>query len=460
MKNILMALSLLAFGFASTTAQAIEIERIVSPGGIEAWLVEEYEVPIITMEVSWAGGSSADPASRLGLANMVSGLLDEGAGDMDSDAYQKRLAASNASLSYSEDKDYFNAHLKTLSENRDEAFALLQVALTSPRFDAQAVERIRAQIQSNVARDATDPDWIASQAWMKAALGNHVYARPSSGTAKTVASIQQADLKTFVKNMIARDNMLIGIVGPIKPDELGALLDKTFGALPATAKRVSIPDAKPVAKPVTKIIRQPYPQSVMLFGGQGLKREDPDFVAAYVMNYMLGGGGFSSRLTEEVREKRGLAYGVGTYLYPMRHAALYLGQVGTKNASVGTALSLIRQEFARMASGGVEDEELANAKTFLTGSYALRFDSNAKIASELLGIQQEELGIDYLIRRNDLINAVTKADIARVAARLLTSQAPIVAIVGDPDMSEKPLPPPRTLDPDAAPTRPSEMGMH
>jgi zinc protease len=179
----------------------------------------------------------------------------------------------------------------------------------------------------------------------------------------------------------------------------------------------------------------------VLFGGRGLKRDDPDFVPAYVMNYILGGGGFSSRLTNEVREKRGLAYSIGTYLYPMNHAALYLGQVGTKNASVGTSLSLIRQEFARMAQGGVSDKELADAKTYLTGSYPLRFDSNSKIAGELLTIQQEDLGINYIAGRNDLINAVTKADIARVAKRLLHSEALVVAIVGEPDMSEKPLPP-------------------
>lgn len=456
MKFFAGAIVVTALAFASVPAQAFEIERVVSPGGIEAWLVQEQEVPIITMEVSWEGGSASDPAAKLGLANLVSGLLDEGAGDMDSDAYQKRLAASNASLSYSEDKDYFNAHLKTLSENRDEAFALLQVALAAPRFDAPAVERVRAQILSTVARNATDPEFIASQAWFKSLVGKHPYARPSAGTAQTVSAITQADLKGYVKRTIARDNMLIGIVGPITPAELGALLDKTFAALPAKATRTKIADAKLAARPATTIIRHPFPQSVVLFGGAGLPRNDPDFVPAYVMNYMLGGGGFSSRLTEEVREKRGLAYSIGTYLYPLRHAALYLGQVGTKNASVGTAIALIRQEFARMAAAGVSDKELADAKTYLTGSYPLRFDSNAKIAGELLAIQQENLGIDYMSKRNDLINAVSSADISRAAKRLLTAQAPIIAIVGEPDMTEKPLPPARA--PDETVSRPHETG--
>lgn len=459
MTKILASLALVVFTFVSLPAQALDVKRVVSPGGIEAWLVEEYEVPIITMEVSWDGGSASDPAAKLGLANMVSGLLDEGAGDMDSNTYQKRLAASNASLSYSEDKDYFNAHLQTLAENRDEAFALLEVALAKPRFDAEAVERIRAQIRSNILRNYSDPEWIASQAWLKALLGKHPYARPSSGTEATLAAITQADLRAYVSRTIARDNMMIGIVGPITPDELGKLLDKTFGALPAKAKRVTIADVTPSTKPVTKIIRKPFPQSVVLFGGAGLMRNDPDFVPAYVMNYVLGGGSFSSRLTNEVREKRGLAYSVGTSLYPLRHAALYMGQVGTKNASVGTALSLIRHEYERMANEGVTAKELTDAKTYLTGSYPLRFDSNAKIAGELLAIQQENLGLGYIAHRNELINAVTAADIARVARRLLKDQAPVVAIVGEPDMSEKPLPPARAVDPDAG-TQHNELSVH
>lgn len=453
-KHIFAAACFAFLTLIARPAYALNIERVVSPGGIEAWLVEEYEVPVITMEVSWMGGAASDPAGKLGLANMVSGLLDEGAGDMDSEAYQRRLEASNASLSYSQDTDYFNAHLKTLSENRDEAFALLQVALAKPRFDKPAVERVRAQIQSMIVRNETDPQWLATTAWFKAMLGNHPYARPSQGTAKTVAAITPADLKAYTKDTFARDNMKIGIVGPITPAELGSLLDKTFGDLPAHAKLTQVPDAHVNEKAKTIVIRKPFPQSTVLFGGKGLRRDDPDFVPAYVMNYMLGGGGFSSRLTNEVREKRGLAYSIGTYLYPMRHAALYLGQVGTKNASVGTSLALIRQEYARMAEHGVSDKELSDAKTYLTGSYPLRFDSNSKIAGELLAIQQENLGLDYVTKRNGMIEVVTKADIARTAKRLLRANALVVAIVGEPDMSEKPLPPVR--EGVSAPTGPNE----
>jgi len=446
-----------AFVLLVVPAQAMKIERVVSPGGIEAWLVEETAVPVIVMNVAWEGGGSAsDPKGKEGLANLVSGLLDEGAGDLDSETFQTRLASTGATMSFSQDRDYFEGRFKTLADRRDEAFALFGLALTKPRFDADAVERIRAQIATIIARNMEDPGWIASQAWAKAAYGSHPYARPEDGTQGSLARLTADDLHGFATKVFARDNLKIAVVGPITPSELGTLLDKTFGALPAPAHVPTIPEVKIPAKAKTVIEKRPYPQSVVLFGRQGLKRADPDFVPAYVMNYVLGGGSFSSRLMEEVRAKRGLVYSIGTYLVPQRHGAFIMGRLGTKNASVGLSLSIVRKELARMADGGVTDKELADAKTYLTGSYPLRFNSNGKIAGELLGIQTENLGIDYVEKRNGMIESVTKADIARVAKRLLAGDGLIVSIVGEPNMSET-LPAGTKLRPMPEPSaRPSE----
>lgn len=435
-------------------AEAQRIERVVSPGGIEAWLVQENEVPVIVMNVAWEGGSASDPADKGGLANMVSGLLDEGAGDLDSRAFQTRLEETATRLSFSEDRDYFQGKLKMLAGKREEAFALFGLAITKPRFDAEAVERIRAQIGAIVARNMQDPEWLAAQAWYKAAFGDHPYARPGDGTPESIKRITRDDLHGFTKRVLARDNMKIAVVGPVTPEELGILLDKTFGALPPRAVLPAVPDVKLSGKPETVIVRRDFPQSVVLFGAQGLKRADPDFIPAYVMNYVLGGGGFSSRLTNEVREKRGLAYSVGSYLYPMRHAAIMMGEFGTKNATVGLSLSIVRAELKRMAGQGVTGKELADAKTYLTGSYPLRFDSNSSIANELIGIQVENLGIDYVDRRNGLIEAVSREDVARAARRLLHAGNLVVAVTGDPDMSAAP--PPGVLAPHAMPDESGE----
>jgi len=445
----------LLFLALAAPAQAMRIERVVSPGGIEAWLVREDAVPVIVMNVAWRGGSANDPADKAGLANMVSGLLDEGAGDLDARAFRARMDAIAMQMSFSEDRDHFTADLKTLAEKRDEAFSLFSLAVSSPRFDEEAVERIRAQINTIISQNMEDPNWLASSNWFRAAFGAHPYGRSGMGTHESVARIGRPDLAGFTKRILARDNMKISVVGPLSPEELGLLLDRTFGGLPARAQREAIPDVATAARAQTIVVQYDNPQSVAIFGMQGLPRHDPDFIPAFVMNYILGGGGFSSRLTEEVREKRGLAYSVSSFLYPLRHAALYMGSVGTQNERMGLSLKLIREELARMAAGGVTDAELADAKTFLIGSYPLRFNSNASIASELLGIQTEELGIDYVDRRNAMVEAVTRDDIARVARRLLRLDRMIVTVVGKPNLSDNaPMPAP------AARARPEAASPH
>lgn len=436
-------------------AGAMNIERVVSPGGIEAWLVQEDSIPLIVMDAAWKGGSASDPADKSGTANMVSSLLDEGAGDLDAAAYQARIEDIAARISFSADNDHFTGSLSTLAEHRDEAFRLFALAISEPRFEEDAIERIRAQIGVVIARNSDRPDWIVNDTWYKAALGDHPYALSSEGTPETLGAITRDDLKEFAGRVLARDNLKISVVGAISPAELGPLLDRTFGALPEKAdlpeiERIALPEGGDII-----VVERDFPQSVVLFGMEGLPRDDEDFIPAFIMNYMLGGGSFSSRLMEEVRVKRGLAYSVGTYLSPLDRAAFYFGEVGTKNERVGETLAVVRREFARMAEEGVTQEELDDAKTYLTGSYPLRFTTNRSIASQLLGIQLENLGIDYVERRNDLIEAVTVEDIARVAKRLLKPENMIVAIVGKPNLSpESGLP----EDDDMRPAAPGHPG--
>ncbi|WP_421862037.1 M16 family metallopeptidase [Parvibaculum sp.] len=427
-------------------AQAMDIERVVSPGGVEAWLVQEDEVPVVVMEVAWKGGAATDPEGKSGVANMVSGLLDEGAGEFTSEEFQIRMEEIAARMSFSADNDYFSATLITLANHKDEAFDLFSKAISEPRFDEDAVERIRKQIETIVARNRQSPDWIARNNWYKAAFGDHPYARDEDGTPESVGAITRDDLLGYTGRVLAQDNMKIAVVGPISPSELRSLLDRTFGGLPAEAQVADVPKADVTGNGEVQVVVRDFPQSVMIFGLQGVARDDPDFIPAYVMNYVLGGGSFSSRLTEEVREKRGLAYSIGSYLYPMDHAAMWLGQVGTKNERVGQTLSLVRKELARMAEEGVTADELKDAKTYLTGSYPLRFTSNRSIANQLLGIQIGGYGIDYVDRRNALIEDVTRQDVARVAKRLLKPDNLRVTIVGKPNLSPDPEGLPETDD--------------
>ena len=413
-------------------AHAVTVQSVISSGGIEAWLVEDHSNQILDMEIAFRGGASVQPAGKAGLAHMVSGLLDEGAGPYDSQTFQGKLEDLAIELSFDASKDHFRGHLKTTTENRDKAFELFRLALTQPRFDKEPVGRIRNQILSSLARQQQSPDALVALDWFKTQFAGHPYAVPTQGTPESIKALSVADLRAYLKAHLARDAMIVSVVGDITPEALKPLLDATFGALPAKAVPVNVADVAPVAPGIVKVIHRDNPQSVAMFGERGIKRNDPDWYAAYVMNYILGGGGFSSWLTEEVREKRGLAYSVYSGLEPFQHTGIIIGGVATENSRMGESLALVRQQWQRMRDEGPNDKEMADAKTYLVGSFPLNLESTTNVANLLVTIQVDKLGIDYLDRRAGLIDAVSLDDVRRVAHRLLDPQALSVVVVGQP----------------------------
>jgi zinc protease len=427
---LLAALFLLA---SNRPAEAMQIKSVKSPGGIEAWLVEDHSNPMMAMRFSFEGGSAQDPSGKEGLSNFVSSMLDEGAGELDAAAFQEKLEDLAIRLSFSDTQDAFYGNFETLTANREEGAELLRLAINEPRFEKDAAERIRQQILASLVYAAKDPDRVASQEWFALAFGDHAYGRRSSGTEASVAAITPADLAAYRKKVFARSNLRIVAVGDITEADLGKLLDKVFGALPEKAELVPVPQVAPVTGGKTKIIEMDVPQSVAVFGFGAMPRKDPDFLTAFVLNQLIGGGGFASRLMEEVREKRGLAYSVYSYLQPMRNASIFSGGVATRNDAVKTSIELIREELEKVATEGPNEAEFANAKSYLTGSYALRFDTNVKIATQLLGLMEEGYGPDYVEKRNALIDAITLDDAKRVAKRLLDTGNMIVTIVGKPE---------------------------
>ncbi|HET8727139.1 MAG TPA: pitrilysin family protein [Alphaproteobacteria bacterium] len=413
-------------------AAAVEVQRVVSPMGIEAWLVENDAVPVIAMDFAFKGGLPSDPKGKEGRSNLVSTLLDEGAGDLTSEEFQRRLADAAIRLDFTAGVDAFYGSLKTTSRYSEEAFGLLELALTEPRFDEDAVARMKAAVASQIRRIVNEPDWIARRAYYDAAFPDHPYGQPSRGTIETLANIEIADLRAFVDNRFARDNLVVGVAGDISAEELGRVLDDVFGSLPEHAAPLDVPPTEAQARGETILVRRDGPQSELLMAQEGIARDDPDYYAAIVMNYLLGGGGFESRLTEELRAKRGLTYGVGSYLVEFDEAELLMLQSALSNENVAEALDLIRREWGKMKREGVTEEEVANAKTYLTGSFPLSLTSTDQISGMLIGMQIEELGIDYLDTRNDRIEAVTVGDVNRVAAELLAPDALTTVIVGQP----------------------------
>lgn len=429
---VLFLLTVLALPFLNNEAFAMKVERVVSPLGIEAWLVQEKNVPLIAMQFAFNGGAAQDEVGKEGTAYLLSGMLDEGAGDLTSTQFQEKIEEIAIRLGFEASRDNFSGKFQTLSERKDEAFDLLKLAITQPRFDQDAIDRVRLQIISGLKFEENNPNNVATRTWFKNSFGEHPYARPTKGTETSLKALSQDDLKAVHKKIFSRENLKISVVGDISPEELGVLIDKVFGDLPLKSGVTDVAEAEPVFGPKIDNVIMGIPQSVVQFGHQGLKRDDKDFIPAYILNYIMGGGGFASRLMEEVREKRGLAYSVYSYLYPLKHSALVLGGVATKNSSVPEAMDLIKKEFSRMANDGPSEEELKNAKNYLTGSYALRFDTSSKIASQLLWIQVEGLGMDYIDKRNEMINAVSMSQIRDVAKRLFQGDKLRFVVVGQP----------------------------
>ncbi len=434
MSRVIPALLLAGALAAMTTqdARAVTIEKVESPGGITAWLVEDHSVPVVSTSIAFRGGAALDPDDKAGLATFTAALLDEGAGDLDSTAYQSKLEDLTTSLDFDVDQDTISARQRTLSANVAPAYDLLRLALTAPRFDTGPVARLRAELLDSLSRDLRQPTAIAYRLWSKMSFAGSPYARSTRGTPQSIEHITPDDMRGLVRARFAKDALVVAVVGDITPAALKPLLDKTFGTLPDHAAPDTLGDI-PVRRSNAVVVSDlPVPQSVVVFGQHGIKRDDPDWYAALLVLNVLSSGGLTSRVALEVREQRGLAYSVSASLDPLRHAGIILGQVGSQNARVAQAIDLIRREWRRMHDTGPTAKELADSKTYLTGSFPLNLDSTARIASILVSMQLDRLGIEYLDRRDALIEKVSLADAKRVARRILDPDGLFFVVVGSP----------------------------
>jgi len=417
---------------ALPVAAEVDIKEVTTPSGITVWLVEDHSIPFTALEMRFRGGTSLDAPGKRGAIYLMSGLLEEGAADLDARSYARALEALAATFSYRAHDDALSISARFLSENRDEAMAMLYDTLHKPRFDQEAIDRVRAQIVSGLNSDAKDPNSIAGAAFADKAFNDHPYANEGKGTIETVNALTRDDILVAYHAVVARDRLFVGAVGDITPDEVSALVEKLLADLPETGAVMPEP-TDVLLQGGVRIIDFDTPQSVALFGHSGIDQDDDDFFAAYILNQILGGGSFESRLMTEVREKRGLTYGVYSYLASKDFASLYMGSVASANDRIAEAVAVIQDEWAKMQSQGVTQEELDNAKTYLTGAYPLRFDGNSRIAGILVGMQMMGLPIDYIATRNDKVNAVTQAHANRVAAELYDPEGLQFIVVGRPE---------------------------
>ncbi len=411
---------------------ATEITVVTSPGGITAWLVQEPSIPMVAFQFSFRGGASQDAPEKLGATNLMVGLLEEGAADMNATQFAERSDELGARFRFNTGRDSVSITASMLTSNLDESVALLRLALVEPSFGEVAFDRVRGQVNSGLRSDETDPQSIGGKAFRAMAYPDHAYGRPTDGTLETVAALTPDDMRAAHRNALGRNNVKIGVVGDITPEALGLILDELLGDLPDDIVD-NVPDVQPVLDAGITAIDFETPQSVVIFAQPGLKRDDPDYLAAYVLNHIIGGRSSTARLNVEVREKRGLTYGISSFLVPYQHSALYMGSFSSGNESVAEAVGIVQEEWAKVAAEGITAEELDVAKRYLTGAYPLRFDGNAEIAGILAGLQVAKLPLSYIAERNGLVEAVTLEEINRVAARLYQPENLSFVVVGQPE---------------------------
>ncbi|MEM9676555.1 MAG: pitrilysin family protein [Pseudomonadota bacterium] len=428
---VVLALSAATLVVASP-AHAVDIQTVTSSKGVKALLVEDYAVPLVSFSFSFKGGSTQDAEGKEGTANLLSSMLDEGAGDLDSKAFQEALDDNGMEYRFSSGVDSFSGSLRTVVDVSDRSFELMAAMINQPRFDVEPIERIKVALGNRIESAKSNPNALVTKLWRETIFKDHPYERPPTGTKETLAAITAEDLEDYRKRIFARDNLVIGVVGAISADQLKTVLDKIFGDLPEESQRVDVPELVFTAADANRTVHMDFatPQTNIRLALPGLKRDDPDFFAAYLVNYVLGGGSFSSRFFKEVREKRGLAYGVYSYMATFDSAGLVGGGSATQADRAQTTIDVLREEIARMGRDGPTQEEFDQAKAYIVGSYPIsNLDTSGKIASVLVAIQTADLGIDYIDKRAEYLNAVTLEDAKRVAKELF-STPPLVVTVG------------------------------
>lgn len=425
---------LVAFVFlASGQAWAAPVQEVRTESDVTAWLVEEHALPLVSVRVLVRdAGSASDPQGKEGRASMVATLLTEGAGTMNAAAFNEALEAHAIRLRFSVDEDGLNATMNAVSEHAEKGIDLMAQALRTPRFDDAALARVRAQYLSSLSQLERDPGYLLSERWHSLLFAGHPYAQPEIGTAASIRRLQKADMKQYVSQHVARDKLLIAVVGDVSADQLREWLDRAFTPLPAKGIEHKLTDAVLPEKAQQEVVESDVPQTLVQFGLAGVPRNDPMFYDAYLMNILLGGSTLNSILGDEIREKHGFAYAISTQLEPMRHAALWSGGFATRNEKVGEALAVVRQTLDRFSREGPKADQLAEAKDYVTGSFVLGLDSNQAVANYLISMQLHELGKDYLEKRNQLMQQVTVDGVKAAADRILKLDRLQVVMVGKP----------------------------
>ena len=429
----ILCLSLLAGVSGAAQAATPKVVEVTSAKGLKVWLIEDHKLPLISMQFAFRGGVETDPEDKQGIAVLTTSLLTQGAGPYDDQAFQQCLAAGSIEMDISAQRDFVQGEIKTLVRTKEEAFRLLALALNKPRFDEGAFERTKGQQTTALISQFSKPAWQGRYALFRTIFAGHPYSYRSLGSRESLARLTRDDVRTFARQRLTQDTLSISVVGAISGKELSLKLDEIFGGLPASAEPDSLKSADLSASPQTLLVRREGEQTNMFFSLPMMKREDPDWYAAEIANYILGGGGFVSRLMNAVRAKEGLTYGIGTGLSPMEKASILMGQVSTDNDKAGEVFALIHHVWQDFYDKGVTQEEVDAARDYLIGSVPLSLTSTDDVSGVLLSMQAQKLGRDYLETREQKLKKVKREDVTRVIQNWFNPARLSFALVGKPE---------------------------
>lgn len=407
---------------------ALDVKRHVLPNGLTVLHVERHNLPIVTVSLLIKASPFYEPAQKSGLANLTAELLTEGTKKRKAKDISEEIEFIGASLDSSAGSDFSTINLSVLKKDIDTGFEIFSDILLNPTFPEEEIQRKKAIIIGSLRQSEENPSFVVDKVFRKEVYGDHPYGRLITGTEETINSINREDIVKFHRDYYRPNNAILSIVGDVTSEELQNLIDKYLAkweksSIPAEPKVSEVAKGKKVIQ-----IDKDLTQANIIIGHRGIKREAPDYYAVTVMNYILGGGGFSSRLMQTIRDEMGLAYDIHSFFDSRKKGGLFSINVQTKNETANTVIEEILKELKRIKTESVSDQELDDAKAYLTGSFTRRFDTNKKIADMLVAIEYFNLGLDYLEKYPEYIKSVTKDDIMKVAKKYLDTDNYILVV--------------------------------
>jgi zinc protease len=432
MRVILYLLLGLFTAVPTAWAAAIAPVRFITPNGMTVLVIEQHALPFVQLHALVKTGSAQDPPEKPGLANLVAGLLDEGTTTRSARQIAEQIEFVGGTLASRATEDFSTTSLRILKKDLTLGFELLADVLTRPAFADAELERVRSLIQGQLLNEQDDPGMVASKAFHQLVFNGHPYAWPVTGTAEGLAKITREDVVTFHQREYVPNRTILVLAGDISMDEAQRLVHEHFGTWkPGEHGPRTLGAPLPVQQRVTKFIDKDLSQTTIILGHVGINRANPDFYPALVMNYILGGGGFSSRLMDEIRDNQGLAYGVGSSFHANLMPGPFFVSLQTRNEAANQAIAGVLKELQRIRETPVTDEELNDAKAYLIGSFALRLDTTAKLAEVASQVEFYNLGLEYFTAYPSWIQKVTKEDILRVAKQYLHPDQYALVLVGN-----------------------------